>query len=147
MHVFSTNRVKLVARKPQNVTYFGTGRVYTVLLLLLRHSPNLSPSPLRATGRCHVGPRLQPPCSTRRRPDVEVHMHVRRVSVSAQPSTTHPSTDTGRPCRLRLGTRSGLAVRAVAGEGPDPHLHESSVAPRGLAQELPFSLRPCLDAI
>ena len=72
-------------------------------------------------GRRHVGPRLQPPCSTRRRPDIEVHMHVRRVSVSAQPSTTHPSTDTGRPCRFRLG------------EGPDPHLHESSVAARGQA--------------
>ena len=91
-------------------------------------------------GRRHVGPRLQPPCSTRRRPDVEVHMHVRRVSVSAQPSTTHPSTDTGRPCRLRIGTRSGLAVRRCRRGGTRPHLHESSVAARGLAEELPLSL-------
>lgn len=120
-----------------------------VLLLPLRQSPNLllteaEPVALslslrfrfRATGRRHVGPHHQPPCSSRRRPDVEVHMHVRRVRVrlasGTQPSTVHHPSSRGSGSAY-LASASGCVpgmrmrcVAVVADCGPDAELRWAS---------------------
>ena len=63
------------------------------------------------------------------------------VSASARnrPPRIHPRIRVARVASAS-GLVPDLRCVAVAGEGPDPHLHESSVAARGLAEELPLSL-------